>query len=124
MKRTVSVLDIVEVVVVAVTVLTGWAMSVWQLGRVGWIAGGGTAWLFTFSVIATLGAGVVFVAHRNGWHTLAVAGLIIVATSPTFYLIEILGPMLLVLVVLEIRTAIKHRRQQTVVVFPSSSGAN
>jgi hypothetical protein len=49
MKRTVSVLDIIEVVVVAVTVLTGWAISFWQLGREGWIAGGGTAWLFTFS---------------------------------------------------------------------------
>jgi hypothetical protein len=120
MKRTVSVLDIIEVVVVAATVLTGWAISFWQLGREGWIAGGGTAWLFTFSAVATLGAGLTYVAHRAGWHILTATGLIVVATSPTFYLIEILGPILLILIVLEIRTAIRNRHLQSAGVIPSN----
>ena len=122
MKRTVSVLDIGELVVVAVTVLTGWVITIWQLDRIGWIAGGGTVWLFIFSVVATFGAGLAFVARRNGWHTLTAVALIVVATSPTFYLIEIFGPILLVLVVVEIGTAIRNRRQQSAGVIVSSAG--
>ena len=121
MKRTVSVLDICELVVVAVTVLTGWVITIWQLDRNGWISGGGTAWLFTFCVVATLGAGLAFVARRNGWHTLTAVALIVVATSPTFYLIEIFGPMLFVLVMVEIGTAIRNRRQQSAGAIVSSA---
>jgi hypothetical protein len=121
MKRTVSILDIVELVVVAVTVVTGWVITIWQLDRNDWITGGGTAWLFTFCVVATLGAGLAFVARQNGWHTLTAVALIVVAISPTFYLIEILGPILLALVVVEIGTAIRSRRQQSAGAIVSSA---
>jgi hypothetical protein len=122
MKRIVSVLEIVELVVAVITVLTGWVITIWQLDRNGWIADGGTVWLFTFCVVATFGAALAYVARRNGWHTLTAVALIVVATSPTFYLIEIFGPILLVLVVFEIGTAIRIRHQQSARVIASSVG--
>ena len=115
MKRSVSALDILELVVVAVTVLIGWVVFAGQLGRDGWIAGGGTAWLLALSAIATLGAGGAVAARRAGRHDLTAMGLTVTATAPTGFA-YIFNAAVLILALIEggiAITQITHWSQKT-----------
>ena len=121
MKQRTSALGLLELVVVAVTVIIGWVVFAGQLARVGWISGGGTAWLLAFAAVATLGAGGAVVARRAGRHALTALGLGVAATAPTGFA-YIFNVVVLVLALIEGGIAIVHRGQGEVS-SPHESGS-
>ena len=70
---------------VAATVLTGWVVAIQQLLEDGWIAGGGTASLLVFALLATFGAAGAAWLHQRGHLTASGACLLVVAASPTVF---------------------------------------
>ncbi len=61
----------------------GWLVAVDQLSAAGWVDGG-TAWLFVFVAVATVGAAAALVGVRTGRHSLAAVGLLVAAVlTPT-----------------------------------------
>jgi hypothetical protein len=70
---------------VAATVLMGWVVAIQQLLEDGWIAGGGTASMLVFALLATFGAAGAARLHQRGHSTASGVGLLVVAASPTVF---------------------------------------
>ena len=70
---------------VAATVLMGWVVAIQQLLEDGWIAGGGTASLLVFALLATSGAAGAARLHQRGHVTASGVCLLVVAASPTVF---------------------------------------
>jgi hypothetical protein len=108
--RSIKVLRAVEGVVVLVGLGVGWYAVTDQLLEDGWIAGGGTAWMFAFAIVASLGA-VAWIKMRTRGPTSGVAAsLILVSLSPVTFAYPI-SVGLLSLAVLEVGAAHRARHQ-------------
>src|SRR4029078_2834983 len=70
---------------VAVTVLMGWVVAIQQLLEDGGTAGGGTASLLVFALLATFGAAGAARLHQRGHVTASGICLLVVVASPTVF---------------------------------------
>jgi hypothetical protein len=99
---------LVERILAATTVAVGVVFAADQFDRDGWVSGGGTGWLISLSVVATVGVITVFTARQQTARGMRAMGLVAVALSPTVFA-YVLNALVLTLAVIEIALLARAR---------------